>query len=171
MGTTESRNTKAIYISPIFFESMNRWAVSKNQKSYAVFLDLFLTLKHSSIVLSRKSFAAVGVIEVNLNATHWTWDKQNCQKIISQLRSTQQRRKIYCETPFKSWLIKKKTKNPRPLIEELSTYSQQIWPSHSRVHSNWNWVCLSRKQNAFTGHQFFCSAEWKLISIEEVHNC
>ena len=101
MGTTESRNTKAIYFSPIFFEWMNRRAISKNEQPTAVFLHLFLTLKHSSIVLSWKSFAAVGVIEVNLNATHWTWEKQNCQKIISQLRSTQQRRKIYSETPFK----------------------------------------------------------------------
>ena len=105
MGTTESRNTKAIYISSIFFEWMNRRSISKNQQSTAVFLHLFLTLKHPSIVLSRKSLAAVGVIEVNLKATHWTWEKKNCQKIISQLRSTQQRRKIYCETPFKSWLI------------------------------------------------------------------
>ena len=173
MGTTESRNTKAIYISPIFFEWMNRRAISKNQQSTAVFLHLFLTLKHSSIVLSRKSFAAVGVIEVNLKATHWTCEKQKCQKIISHLRSTQQRRKIYCETPSKSWLIQalKKAKNSDPLIGELSTYSQQIWPSHWRVQSNWNWVCLSQKQNAFTGHQFFCSAESKLSSKEEVHNC
>ena len=122
MGTTESRNTNAIYISPIYFECMNRWAISKNQQSTAVFLHLFLTLKHSSIVLSRKSFAAVGVIEVNLNATHWTWDKQNCQKIISQLRSTQQRRKTYCETPFKSWLIQASKRKLRIPILWLENY-------------------------------------------------
>ena len=122
MGTTESRNTKAIYISPIFFECMNRWGISKNQQSTAVFLHLFLTLKHSSIVLSRKSFAALGVNEVNLNATHWTWDKQNCQKIISQLRSTQQRRKIYCETPFKSWLIQASKRKLRIPILWLENY-------------------------------------------------
>ena len=122
MGITEPRNTKAIYISPIFFECMNRWAISKNQQSTAVFLHLFLTLKHSSIVLSRKSFAAVGVIEINLNATHWTWDKQNYQKIISQLRSTQQWRKIYCVTPFKSWLIQASKRKLRIPILWLENY-------------------------------------------------
>ena len=122
MGTTESRNTKAIYISPIFFERMNRRAISKNQQSTAVFLHLFLTLKHSSIVLSRKSFADFGVIEVNLNATHWTWENQNCQKIISQLRSTQQRRKVYCVTPFKSWLKQTTKRKLRIPILWLENY-------------------------------------------------
>ena len=122
MGTTESRNTKAFYISPIYFKCMNRRAISKNQQSTAVFLHLFLTIKHLSIVLSRKSFAAVGVIEVNLNATHWTWDKQNCQKIISQLRSTEQRRKICCETPFKSWLIQASKRKLRIPILWLENY-------------------------------------------------
>ena len=132
MGTTESRNTKAIYISPIFFECMNRWAISKNQQSTAVFLHLFLTLKHSSIVLSRKSFAAVGVIEVNLNATHWTWEKQNCHKIMSQLRSTQQRRKIYCETLFKSWLIQASKRKLRMPMLWLENYPH-IYNSFDQV--------------------------------------
>ena len=172
MGTTKSRNTKAIYISPIFFERMNRRATSKNQQSTAVFLHLFLTLKHSSIVLSRKNFAAVGVIEVKLNATHWTWEKQNYQKIISQLRSTQQRRKIYCETPFKSWLIQASKRKLRIPILWLENYPH-IYNRFDQVIEEFiqigtEYACPGNKM--FLQVTNFFSAEWKLGSIE-VQSC
>ena len=124
MGTTESRNIKAIYISPIFSEWMNRRAISKNQQSTAVFLHLFLTLKHSSIVLSRKSFAAVGVIEVNLNATHWSWEKRETELSEDHVTSTLNpaKKKMYCETPFKSWLKQASKRKLRIPILWLENY-------------------------------------------------